>query len=156
MVYKLKEKVDMTLEQKQLAEARQFCPTQTRRKVFEEGALMVDVRERDEVKKLAFDVPALINIPLSELEQRFAELPRDRELILVCTLGKRSLKATYFLMYQGYEHVANMEHGLERWAGKGFPVIGDITASSACTCNCSSATNSEETKDKQAETSGCC
>jgi rhodanese-related sulfurtransferase len=52
-----------------LEEAKQVCPTTTRRLVGE-GALLVDVRERAEVARTAFDVPAIVNIPLTELEQR--------------------------------------------------------------------------------------
>lgn len=61
---------------------------------------------------------------MSELEQRFAELLRDRDLVLVCQVGSRSLKATYFLMHQGYTRVANMEGGLFKWASKGLPDQG--------------------------------
>lgn len=106
-----------------LEEAKQVCPTTTRRLVSE-GALLLDVRERTEVASLAFDVPAIVNIPLFELEQRWSELPKDREIVLVCESGERSLKATYYLQFQGFTHVSNMEGGLLKWMRKGFPVIG--------------------------------
>lgn len=119
-----------------LPQAREVCPTTTRR-LLAEGALLVDVRERTEVAQLAFDVPGAVVMPLSEFEQRFAELPRDRELVLACQSGPRSLKATYFLMYQGYTKVANMEGGLFKWASKGFPIKGAkpasvVTAGACC------------------------
>ncbi|EHL22928.1 MAG: hydrolase [Acidovorax sp. SCN 65-28] len=121
-----------------LEEAKQICPTTTRRLVGE-GALLVDVRERTEVARTAFDVPAIVNIPLSELEQRWSELPKDRDLVMVCEVGARSLKAAYFMQYHGYTRVSNMEDGLLKWMRKGFPVIGEryeepaaATASSCC------------------------
>ncbi len=117
-------------ERVDLSQAREVCPTTTRR-LIAEGALMVDVRELSEVAQVAFDVPGVLLMPLSELEQRFAELPRDRDLVLVCREGDRSLKATYFLMYQGYERVANMEGGLYKWARKGFPIKGAQPAPAA-------------------------
>lgn len=52
----------------------------------------------------------VIDIPLGHLERRFAELPRDEDLVMVCQGRGRSLKATYFLMYQGYENVASGSH----------------------------------------------
>jgi rhodanese-related sulfurtransferase len=107
-----------------LPEPQQYCPTLTLRKATEEGALLVDVRERDEVAALAFDVPDIVHIPLSEFERRFAELPRERELILVCAGGQRSLKAAYYLIYQGYTRVANLQDGMTRWLSKGMPVKG--------------------------------
>ena len=111
-----------------LADPQQLCPVLTLRKATEEGALLVDVRERSEVAELAFDVPGIVNIPLSEFEQRFAELPRERELILVCAGGQRSLKAAYYLIYQGYARVANMKDGLAKWLRKGFPVKGGMAS----------------------------
>jgi rhodanese-related sulfurtransferase len=122
----------------ELPPAREVCPTTTRR-LLGEGALLVDVRELHEVAQVAFDVPGVLLMPLSELEQRYAELPRDRQLVLVCAVGERSLKATYFLMYQGYSQVANMEGGLMKWARKGFPIRGaayvtDAAAAAATGC----------------------
>lgn len=93
------------------------------------GGILVDVRQPEEVARLAFDVPEFIHIPLAELEARFAELPRDRDLVMVCQGGGRSLKATYFLIYQGFPRVANMEGGIAKWASKGFPVYRDPSAS---------------------------
>lgn len=106
-----------------LPPAREVCPTTTRR-LLSEGALLVDVRERAQADHVVFDVPEWILMPLSELEQRFGELPRNRQLVLACETGDRSLKATYFLMYRGYTEVASMSGGLFKWAGKGFPIRG--------------------------------
>jgi rhodanese-related sulfurtransferase len=127
----------------ELPAAREVCPTTTRR-LLTEGALLVDVRERSEIDRLAFDVPGMVAIPLSEFEQRFAELPRDRPLVIACQAGARSLKATYFLMYQGYDQVANMEGGINKWAAKGFPVRGapGMGASAASSCCSGPATAS--------------
>ena len=107
----------------ELPPAREECPTSTR-KLLAEGALLVDVRERSEVARLAFDVPGTINVPLSEFERRFGELPRDRQLVLACHVGERSMMATCYLMYQGYDQVATMRGGIAKWVHKGFPVSG--------------------------------
>jgi len=110
-----------------LPPAREVCSTTTRR-LIADGALLVDVRERAEIDRLAFDLSDLVIMPLSELELRVAELPRDRALVLACQSGPRSLKATYFLMRQGYEHVASLEGGIFKWASKGFPIKGPPVA----------------------------
>jgi rhodanese-related sulfurtransferase len=129
-----------------LPAAREVCPTTTHR-LLAAGALLVDVRERAEVARMAFDVPALVQMPLSEFEQRFDELPRDRPLVLACESGPRSLKATYFLMVQGFTDVANMDGGLAKWARKGFPVAGSAAPDGATAADCCGAT---------AAASGCC
>ena len=107
-----------------MEDAKEVCPTTTQ-KLLKDGAILVDVRERDEIDALAFDVPSLIIMPMSELESRFAELPKDVPLILACRKGVRSLKATYFLTFHGYTNVTNMKFGIERWVVRGFPVKGD-------------------------------
>ncbi len=119
----------------ELAPAREVCPTTTRR-LIAEGALLVDVRERVEVERVAFDSPNVVAIPLSELEQRYAELPRDRQLVMACQGGARSQKATYFLMYQGYRQVANLEGGILKWAAKGFPIKGSPAVPAPATAGC--------------------
>jgi len=133
--------------------ANEICPTTTMGRV-KEGALLVDVREKSEVAQLAFDVPNIINIPFSEFEERYNEIPKDREVILVCMVGERSLKTAYYLLNQGYEeaNVANMQYGLNRWVDKGFPTTGDTTfatTENSGSC-CSPATESTS------ETTSCC
>ena len=119
-----------------LDEAKEVCPTTTQ-SLLKQGYTLVDVRERDEIATLAFDVANLIIMPLSELEQRYAELPTDRPLILACQNGSRSLRATYYLMNKGYTNVTNMKFGMARWVARGFPILGDpgdlpTTPSSGC------------------------
>ena len=142
-----------------LNEAKEVCPTTTLR-MSREGALLVDVRERDEIDSLAFDVPDLLVMPMSEFEHRCVELPRDRDLVMVCRVGERSLKATYYLMYQGYTRVANMEGGIAKWARKRFPVRGNASAAiaSATTGCCGGAPPAEGIGGESTSVAGgnCC
>lgn len=133
-----------------LQEAKEVCPTSTRRMIGE-GALLVDVREPNEIAALAFDVPDVVNIPLFELESRWQEIPKDREVIFVCKSGARSLKATYYLQYHGYTNVSNMTGGIEKWATKGFPIIG-ARAVAACVTGCCST----DCAPNPTATSACC
>ncbi len=107
-------------------QVKEICPT-TAQAWVKNGALLVDVREQDEVAELAFDVPEIVHIPLTEFEERYTEIPKDRAVVVVCRSGGRSLRAAGFLVYHGYdtERVVNMQHGMIRWAQKGFPVKGD-------------------------------
>jgi rhodanese-related sulfurtransferase len=103
---------------------KEICPTTTQQWV-KDGAILVDVRENDEVAQLAYDVPNLLSIPLSEFEERFNEIPKDKPVVMVCKSGGRSLRAAGFLVNHGYENVVNMQHGMIRWAQKGFPTKGN-------------------------------
>lgn len=88
-----------------------------------EGALIIDVREPDELAELAYDVKDVKNIPLGELESRLVEVPKDRQVIVVCKKGGRSSQAYELLKGKGFENVANMEGGMDAWSEKGLPTL---------------------------------
>lgn len=83
--------------------------------------LIVDVREQAEWDEVR--IPGAILLPLSELEARFAELPKDKALILQCRSGRRSLTAGHFLAEQGYTDLTNLEGGILAWMDEGYDVI---------------------------------
>jgi len=83
---------------------------------------LLDVREAHEVARAAYDIPQLIHIPLSELERRHAELPRNCDLIVACAAGGRSLQAMQFLLHRGHTRVRNLAGGLSAWMAHGLPV----------------------------------
>jgi NADPH-dependent 2,4-dienoyl-CoA reductase/sulfur reductase-like enzyme/rhodanese-related sulfurtransferase len=62
--------------------------------------LILDVRDRHEFD--AAHIPNAINLPLSELRERFTELPRDRNIWISCGVGQRAYYATRFLLQHGY------------------------------------------------------
>ena len=73
------------------------------------GALLIDVRTPGEVAEGT--APGAINIPLQEVGRRLAEFPKDKDLLIFCRSGKRSLAATNILMQNGYERVYNVVGG---------------------------------------------
>ncbi len=83
------------------------------------GALLLDVREADEFA--AGHDPNAINLPLSELRARYAELPKDREIWLCCAVGQRAYYATRFLSQHGYR-CANLSGGYTTY--KAFKAAG--------------------------------
>jgi rhodanese-related sulfurtransferase len=141
---------------------KEICPTTTQQWV-KEGALLVDVREADEVTQLAYDVPNIINIPLSVFEEHFTEIPKDKNVVMVCKGGGRSLRAAGFLVNHGYDKVVNMQHGIIRWAQKGFPKIGDTASvlgntqdSECCGTTASPAAHSCCDSSPKSDGSKCC
>jgi rhodanese-related sulfurtransferase len=62
--------------------------------------LLVDVREPEEFA--AGHIPGAVNVPLSQMRQRIAELPRDREIWVSCGVGQRAYYATRFLAQNGF------------------------------------------------------
>ena len=63
-------------------------------------ALLVDVREPAEFG--VGHLPGAINLPLSEMRQRYTELPKEREIWISCGVGQRAYYATRFLAQHGY------------------------------------------------------
>ena len=83
-------------------------------------AVLIDVREPDEYSEVR--AQGAVNIPLSELQAREAEVPRDKDVLLICHSGFRSMQAALFLRRQGYERVTNVQGGTEEWENAGLPV----------------------------------
>jgi hydroxyacylglutathione hydrolase len=59
------------------------------------------------------------------LEERYAEVPRDRPVAVVCGTGYRASIASSFLKREGYEDVANALGGMSAWKAAGLPVVKD-------------------------------
>jgi rhodanese-related sulfurtransferase len=84
------------------------------------GALLVDVREPAEWRQ--GHAPKAKLIPLGSLNSRLSEIPRQREVLLICRSGNRSGTAQRQLLKLGYEQVYNVSGGMNAWAGAGLPV----------------------------------
>ncbi len=89
---------------------------------IQNGALLLDIREWEELEMLTFDIKEQLFIPLHELESRFQEVPMDREIIIGCNSGNRSLQAAFFLKGRNFEKVYNLQGGIGSWIELGLPV----------------------------------
>jgi NADPH-dependent 2,4-dienoyl-CoA reductase/sulfur reductase-like enzyme/rhodanese-related sulfurtransferase len=65
-----------------------------------EKAFLLDVREP--VELAVESVQGAVNIPLRQLRARLGELPRDREILVVCRSGQRAYYATRVLLQNGF------------------------------------------------------
>jgi NADPH-dependent 2,4-dienoyl-CoA reductase/sulfur reductase-like enzyme/rhodanese-related sulfurtransferase len=74
-----------------------------------EGALLLDVR--DPVELVVESVPGAVNVPLAQLRSRLAELPRDREIHVICRSAQRAYYATRILLQNGFR-VRNLSGGM--------------------------------------------
>jgi NADPH-dependent 2,4-dienoyl-CoA reductase/sulfur reductase-like enzyme/rhodanese-related sulfurtransferase len=61
---------------------------------------LLDVRNPQELA--VESVPGAINIPLPQLRARLGELPRDREIHVICRSGQRAYYATRILLQNGF------------------------------------------------------
>ncbi len=106
-----------------------ISPAEAARRVSEQGALIVDIRD---VRELQRDgaIPGALHVPRGMLEfwvspdspytkEVFSE---DREFILCCAGGARSALSTETLQEMGMPKVSHVETGFGGWRGDGMPV----------------------------------
>ena len=65
------------------------------------GAFLLDVREP--VELAVESVPGAVNIPMGQLRSRLGELPRDREIHVICRSAQRAYYATRVLLQNGFK-----------------------------------------------------
>lgn len=88
---------------------------------LEEGVLLLDVRSEEDYA--AGHIPGAINIPTEALEQHFAELPRDQDILAYC--GGRycvlSIQAVSLLRAKGFK-AQRLGDGFPGWQAAGLRV----------------------------------
>ncbi|MEO6114757.1 MAG: rhodanese-like domain-containing protein [Pseudolysinimonas sp.] len=83
-----------------------------------DGAVLIDVREPDEVA--AASIPGAVVMPMSTLGDHLDELP-DGTLYVICHAGGRSARVVTALEQQGRDAV-NVLGGITQWEQEGLPV----------------------------------
>ena len=73
------------------------------------GRFLLDVRNPPEI--VVESVPGAVNIPLPELRARLGELPRDREILIICRSAQRAYYATRILLQNGFK-ARNLSGGM--------------------------------------------
>jgi rhodanese-related sulfurtransferase len=90
---------------------------------YQAGTFFLDVREQSEWDE--YHAPNATLIPLGTLESRLGELPRDRQIVVVCRSGNRSQQGRDILLNNGFTQVASMAGGMKTWREAGYPVEGN-------------------------------
>lgn len=86
-----------------------------------ESPLLLDVRESTEWDWVRID--GATHIPMAEIPGRLAEIPLDRDVIVICHHGIRSAHVGKWLLTQGYSRVFNLEGGIDEWAVRVDPEL---------------------------------
>ena len=96
-----------------------------------EDILFLDVRENQEYDtmhiKNSLHVPRGILETAVEWDHEETEpdlvRARDRQIVVVCRSGSRSVFAAYTLMQLGYKHVTSLKTGLRGWNEYNLPLV---------------------------------
>ena len=103
------------------AEPKNISSTQAKALLAKDKKVMIlDVRTPEEFQQARLHGAKLI--PISELERRVQEVPRDRPIFVYCSVGARSASAAGFLASQGYKEIYQMSDGLVGWYKNGYPI----------------------------------
>jgi len=102
----------------------------------EQMSVQMLVEEMDSAAPLVLDVRSprewstkhiagSVNLPLSQLRERIAEVPRDRRIAVHCAGGYRSSIAASMLAHDGVTNVAELAGGIAAWEAARLPVVGE-------------------------------
>ena len=87
----------------------------------QEDWFFLDVREPSEWEEV--HIPYATLIPLGDLTARLSEIPKNKNIIVVCRSGNRSAVGRDLLLNSGFTNVTSMAGGMSTWQAKGFPVV---------------------------------
>jgi rhodanese-related sulfurtransferase len=104
-----------------MVEERSASEVAARIRTAPKDVLLLDVREPYE-RELAHIEPSL-HIPMREVPERLAEIPKEREVIVYCHGGARSAMVAGFLETRGYPRVINLAGGIDAWSQTVDPTV---------------------------------
>lgn len=101
-----------------------------------QGAVMVDLRPDWEGAFKRPDVPELMLLPYTEIDQHINLVPRDRFLILGDCVGLRSKEVLIKLLNLGFTNIVSMAGGFVDWERDGLPIVVDMQERLTGSCMC--------------------
>ena len=87
---------------------------------YQQGAFFIDVRTQEEWNE--FHAPNTSLVPLDLLPTRLNEIPKNKEIVVVCRSGNRSQQGRDILLNAGFTNVTSMQGGLNEWRAAGYPI----------------------------------
>ena len=104
-------------------------PPQIAAAMIEAGeCYVIDVRTAEEF--IQHRIAGAHLLPIQELQERHAEIPRDadKKLLILCEHGVRSVSACHALADHGWKNIINMSGGMAVWIDCGLPVSSGTDA----------------------------
>jgi len=76
--------------------------------------VLIDVREPYEWN--IGHIEGAQHIPMQQIPKRLDEIPREKDVVMICRSGARSGHVQQHLLQQGFTRVKNLTGGMQRWA----------------------------------------
>ncbi len=89
----------------------------------EVNLVVLDVRTKEEYE--GGHLTNAVLIPVSEFQDRLAELDKDKKIVVYCKAGIRSAEAGEMLVNNGFGSVYNLIGGIDAWIQAGGSVVSD-------------------------------
>jgi rhodanese-related sulfurtransferase len=77
------------------------------------GAVIIDVRTNKEYGQ--GHIPGAVHVPLADVGTKVKKLKKDKEIVVYCQSGSRSIWAIKRLIGMGYTHLYNLKGGYSAW-----------------------------------------
>lgn len=92
---------------------RQITTKQLKEELKQKNKQFIDVRTPAEFQ--ANHIQGFKNIPLHQFAEMAHQLPKDKEIVLICLSGGRSLKAAALCKKLGFKKITNVRGGIRSW-----------------------------------------
>ncbi len=98
---------------------------ETKDKLRNDEVLLLDVRDPPEWTEDGY-IETAVRIFFADLPQRTDELPKDKPIVVTCSVGNRSSIALSILERAGFDDISNLLGGMTAWTNLGFPIKREL------------------------------
>jgi rhodanese-related sulfurtransferase len=99
----------------------EITPEEAKQKLVQGEAILLDVREPWEVETAS--VAGATLIPMGEIQARQQELDPEKNVLVLCHHGVRSLKVTNWLREHGFAKAQSVRGGIDAWSKQVDPKV---------------------------------
>lgn len=94
---------------------KNLSPNEIKPKLKDGKVQFIDVRTPGEYK--SDHVKQFKNLPLQSLKNQINTLDKNKEVVVICRSGSRSMNACRLLKKEGFNHLTNVRGGMNVWRG---------------------------------------
>ncbi len=105
---------DINQGKKERSMEEEITPKELKHLLDSGRIILIDIREQDEYELCHIKGAKLV--PMSELREKTNEIPKDKDVVLYCHSGRRSMHVLKHLQQLGWTRLKNLKGGIDQWA----------------------------------------